>query len=454
MLSVLVSGLSSSAMSILSEAMEKVYGGTVSIEELDSSRLRSRVRLSNRSVGVVLVVLDGKSSEACRDIEDGLYSSSKYIEYSDDYSFTKELNSRFGLSLSLPSTSTPTSSRGYSSEVVGLRAINADLEMRLGSALEELEKYKGTISELENKLESLEIDKANLSSELSRLNANNYEETISNLEKENIELQDRVKEDSGYISRLNLEVSSLKTQLSTEVEKYEKEIADLKSNKARSLRDLNILYNSKIRSLISSDVKYSNIEFVFSGSSESRRGTYKSILEKIENSGNSEEYLFVDLVSEVFSDYIFAISKPVSGIEWFSSGGNLDGYLSRSGVCSVLISNIGFVNDLHFLCIDWESRLRELDNSGYKVIIYCGDISNFVGRVLHESFAGCGMSSIYVLGNVVSSRSVIANLRGISNSSYSTVYYFDYNSAISRFYDIARKTNDCKILSTKGSGRR
>ena len=69
-------------------------------------------------------------------------------------------------------------------------------------------------------------------------------------------------------------------------------------------------------------------------------------------------------------------SRPnhiVSGIDWFRRGGGVQQYLSKT--CNdnvrVLSMGLGYVNDSYFLSIDWESRLRELDNSGYNVVIYC-----------------------------------------------------------------------------------
>ena len=143
--------------------------------------------------------------------------------------------------------------------------------------------------------------------------------------------------------------------------------------------------------------------------------------------------------------------KVVPGIEWFRKGGSVQQYISSTELrnTQVLSTGLGYINDSYFLCIDWSKRLRELENSGYKVILFCGDISNLVGRVLHESFASCGDSLIYVLGNSVSSRALVTNLRGLSNKGDSIVAYFDFNPAMKRFYEMVAKSNECKILSTK-----
>ena len=98
--------------------------------------------------------------------------------------------------------------------------------------------------------------------------------------------------------------------------------------------------------------------------------------------------------------------------------------------------------------------MSELENSGYKVVLFCGDISNLIGRVLHESFASFGNSTIYVLGNSVGCRTIVTNLRGLANAKDSVVAYFEYNTAMERFYNMVNKTNECQILSTKGNLRR
>ena len=77
-----------------------------------------------------------------------------------------------------------------------------------------------------------------------------------------------------------------------------------------------------------------------------------------------------------------------------------------------------------------------------------------VGRVLHESFASYGDSTIYVVGNSIGSRTIVTNLRGLTNSKDSVIAYYDFNAAVEKFYNMVSKTNECKIVSTKGVGRR
>ena len=195
---------------------------------------------------------------------------------------------------------------------------------------------------------------------------------------------------------------------------------------------------------------FKNIRFAFAGSSESRKGAYKCLLDELKHKSD-EKYLVVDLVSETSIDYVFKVKRVKQGIGWFKNGGDISSYISSTELSNtdVLATGVGYVNDSYFLCIDWISRLQELENSGYNVILFCGDISNIVGRVLHESFASCGNSIIYVLGNASSSRTIVTNLRGLSNKKDSIVAYFDFNPAIQRFYEMVSESNECRVLSNK-----
>ena len=68
---------------------------------------------------------------------------------------------------------------------------------------------------------------------------------------------------------------------------------------------------------------------------------------------------------------------------------------------------------------------------------------------MHESFADFGESVIYIHGNAIGSRTIVSNLRGLSNAKDSVVAYFDFNPNMKRFYDmVATKGNECKIISS------
>ncbi len=195
--------------------------------------------------------------------------------------------------------------------------------------------------------------------------------------------------------------------------------------------------------------QYDNIRFVFSGSTESRKGTYKSLLDEFRDIPESEKVLLVDVTSETCVDYVFQIQRVKKGLNWFINGGDVSSYLSNTCLSNVwvLSPGLGYVNDCYFLSLDWESRLAELENSGYHIILYCGDISSMVGRVMHESFAGLGSSMVYVHGNVMGARTVVSNMRGISNGASSVICYFEYSKSAEKFYNMMKRTNECRVIS-------
>lgn len=663
MLNVLIAGLPISAKEMLSEAMNKVFDGTVEVIELTKENLRSRVRLSSKSVETVLVVLDDVSSDICKDIENGLYSSGKYFCYTSDSGLAEFLNNKYGtygLDIVVPTEveeiapekeetkgyedieklyedklafkegviknlecrikelsnlygdiddelekvskadfdsvkeenirlnnelldkdslksellskddvirsleenkkmlegNIASLNKKYSDVVSELSELKVNYSRQVGllhdkdTKIEELEKenlevsrlrgnlieadetitsLKKTINSKDAELGDLRVDlqsksrdsarylkeldslkaKKDVSDELISANAtieslrseiatissenddlkksdkdkdrtlsqlsetmDSSKEKIADLEKQVEELTARVKDDNDSLSLLNKEKLELQSKLSvleetgnlsSEESDVLQELQDLKGKVASMNTNpftrigLSALPNSSIGvKLLGGSGNFNNIKFAFAGSSESRKVAYRCLLEEFRRGNVDDRYLLVDLVSETSVDYVFEIKKVVSGIEWFRKGGSVQPYISNTILknTNVLSVGLGYINDSYFLCIDWVKRLMELDRSGYKVVLFCGDISNVVGRVLHESFASFGKSSIYVQGNAIGCRSIITNLRGLSNAKDSVVEYYDYNPALDKFLNMVSKTNECKILTTHGNLRR
>lgn len=641
MLTVLTSGLPLSAKNILEEALTLAFGeGVVAIEEVQQDLLRSRVRVSSRNMSFILVVLDGVSTDTCRDIENGLYKSDKFYSYADDTGFVLFLNKKFGISMSVPeeevieiqaddisvttvddrevqklkstildresiienlnfqirelnerikefdffgSTSKEpeelirlrkenkmlkdqgTSERelqslrsmvdslqktnkilskkntnltaghqavvdeltelkvSYSqqsgvlsakkrlideleskvkkcSEIEPLRRKLSKSEETLALKEQELQSLKGSlescrkeisvlrekgitedtlradikrlqsdISSLEREIENLKSRNAELESEASKAGEeqDSYESRISELNNTVSSLQSRIEDDDKSLSILNKERLELLAKITT-LEASAKGDEDLDSL-MNELTDIKTKYmtltNSpfgKIASFASpksspvvkvirnTQLRLNNVRFTFSGNAESRKGTYKCLLDEFKAVGMNAKFIIVDLVSETSIDYVFEIQKVRAGLEWFRIGGDMSPYLSDTCLqnTKVLSPGLGYINDVYFLSVPWERRLIELENSGYLVVLYCGDVSNVVGRVLHESFVGHGASIIYVQGNAVGSRSIITNLKGISNSKESLIAYYDYNPQMKRFIDMVGKTNQYKILNS------
>lgn len=311
----------------------------------------------------------------------------------------------------------------------------SNLEELLESSKSETQTARVSISELQQKLDD------------ATTKASENDDALVTLNKENIELKNKVSV---------LEMSSNRDE---SIESVYEELTDLRKKYDSMMRSVfsQIASTALPRSasaihLTRSGVNLKNIRFVFSGNAESRKGTYRSLLNEFKSYKSSDKVLIVDVVSETSIDYVFEIKRVIAGLDWFRRGGSVQPYLSDTCLRNVQVLSPGltYINDSYFLTVDWEARLSELERSGYKVVLYCGDISNIVGRVLHESFASLGSSWIYVQGNAIGSRTVITNLKGLSNSSKSIVAYYDYNKQMDRFYRLVQRTNECRILSLVG----
>lgn len=654
MLNIVTSGLPLTAKEILSRAVSEVFGedGT-DIIDLSSDKLRSRVRMSTRNVGDVLVILDGVSSNKCKDIENGLYASDKYYEYTDDGSLVNFLNQKYCLSLSLGSQDSLELSKGVSSDneelierfrvqiadrdllirnlncritelsniiengefptvdvndeelnkikqenldlhsqlsdvesekkslndsyaelmaekesleksveklkdsqkkaaavyselsaehkdykvkystMSGLlrtkdteiealkshvaassqfeeelRVVKDELELskkhlassrvensqlkvdlsskdgeivqlkqqlmssgltesdketlkgKISQAEKERDTYKKQVLELESELESDKSELDTVSQQLSEA-----VESLSTIQAERDSLKSKLKESDSKLASVDSTISELQSKVDlleastsrdTDIEEIYSKLSVVQANYDRLVNSSfgRVAANSSPKSspivkLIPDICRYSNIRFVYSGSTESRKGTYRSLLDEFRQLNPNERVVIVDATCETCVDYVFEIKKVVSGLNWFIKGGGIQRYLSDTCLpnVKVLSPGLSFINDSYFLNTDWVHRLSELENSGYNVVLYCGDISNLVGRVLHESFASCGTSMIYVHGNAIGARTIVSNIKGLSNSKSSIVCYFEFNKKVEKFYNMVAANNECRVVS-------
>ena len=311
---------------------------------------------------------------------------------------------------------------------------------------------RAKISELEESIKSKSTD----DEEVNKLRRK-VEELSENLEKADKDITQLNEEKI----RMNgeLQVLRMSSDADTDVDSLMQELASLRQNYTQlsnsvfgKLASYAMPKGSAPINLTRKGVTLHNTRFTFAGSTESRKGAYRCLLNEFRNIRGNDRYLIVDVVSETSIDYVFEIKKVVNGIEWFRKGGGVQSYLSETCLknVQVLSPGLGYLNESYFLTLDWEKRLTELENSGYKVVIFFGDISNTIGRIFHEAFADLGNSIIYVHGNAIGSRTIVSNLRGITNSKSSIVAYFDFNKQVKRFYDMVAKTNECRVLSLLG----
>lgn len=328
----------------------------------------------------------------------------------------------------------------YRRQVSNLEADCVDLRKAVASLEGDARTAESTISNLTLEVESLKASLVEKQGYVDRSEANNAE-----LNRRIIELNGRIRVLEQSTDR-NADMESTLAELSA----VRLKLAELNANV------FNVLYSkalpkssSRVMLFNTAGMWYENIRFVFSGSTESRKGTYRCLLNEIRQDTSSDKYLLVDAVSETFVDYVFEILKMSNGLKWFTEGGGVQQYITQTcaGNARVLSPGLGYINDSFYLAIDWEKRLKELEMSGYKVILYCGDLSNLVGRVLFENFADVGKTDIYVHGNSVGSRTMTSVSQGISNIGNATVKYFDYDEQVSRFFEAVKKKCTCEIIA-------
>lgn len=329
---------------------------------------------------------------------------------------------------------------------------------------EELSKEKNEIMELQKVIVDLKSKLATAEGKVETLKDQGSAE-VDKLHDENSSLKEKLNTMDQQFMQLNEELIKAKatadmleksTSRDTDVESMYQEMNELRNQYAElsqsvfgRMQNYSSPNSSIMIDLIKSGDRYNHLRFVFSGSTESRKGTYRSLLDEFKQFPD-QKVVIVDATCETCVDYVFEIKKVVKGLNWFVKGGGILPYLSETCLPNVKVLSPGldYINDCYFLTVDWERRLKELDNSGYNVVVYCGDISSMVGRILHETLASRGASMVYVHGNAIGARTIVTNLRGLSNSKDSVICYFEFNQKVERFYDIVSKEgHDCRVIS-------
>ena len=451
------------------EVTESELNGTVTSIKEKLTKVENSYKTVNKELADERVISSQKSGvirDKDRDIE---RLSSKISEYEKTIRVNESYESKIAelervvkvLRLDINNLNIDISSKD--SEIVRLRS---DLSAK-GEISEQVGRYK----EL---LEKSELEKSDAIKRFEEIQANYNEvaekhnslvDELDDYDRRFAELQRKYEECEGFLAKANSDKIALeeKNRLLKQsvngddyIDSTMSELSELR--KKYTELQMNVFNIISTKSLPHSNVKVplvrgicdrvKNIRFQFSGNSESRKGTYKCMYNEFMGITN-EKFLIVDVTSETAIDYVFQMRSIVDGMPWFSSGGGVQKYLSSTCLpnVKVLMPKLGYINDSYFLTVNWEQRLKELENSGYKVVLYCGDISNLVGRVLLETFSDIGNTAVYVHGNALGSRSIIANSSGLSGIKSCLIAYYDFDKNMSKFYDVMNKKCQCKIIS-------
>lgn len=234
-----------------------------------------------------------------------------------------------------------------------------------------------------------------------------------------------------YITQINEAPAKVQTDLSTgqieSVAQFESSIfyGISKSAMPKSLPPMLPISNDK----------YKNITFVFSATRSSTDDTMRSILNYTNSIASSWSggVLVLDISNETVTDYIFGGPVTSQGVRWAEGGVEVDKIVSTPSIGNspsgqvrfLSLGGSSFVNDAYLLDIDWSTRLRELENSGYKIVIYAGCLSDMVGRVFYRTFADKGQTRVYSKGNLVSMRSAYYNLSAMPFYDSVKLHIFD-----------------------------
>lgn len=390
-----------------------------------------------------------KGSKNAKEYEDKIASlEEKVSSIKEELESEKVRNSQYQLELD---------SKDEEISRLSIEAESTELE-------EELSKEKNEIMELQKVIVDLKSKLATAEGKVETLKDQGSAE-VDKLHDENSSLKEKINTMDQQFMQLNEELIKAKatadmleksTSRDTDVESMYQEMNELRNQYAElsqsvfgRMQNYSSPNSSMMIDLIKGGDRYNHLRFVFSGSTESRKGTYRSLLDEFKQFPD-QKVVIVDATCETCVDYVFEIKKVVKGLNWFVKGGGILPYLSETCLPNVKVLSPGldYINDCYFLMVDWERRLKELDNSGYNVVVYCGDISSMVGRILHETLASRGASMVYVHGNAIGARTIVTNLRGLSNSKDSVICYFEFNQKVERFYDIvAKEGHDCRVIS-------
>lgn len=215
-LSVLCSGVSTTGVEYITEAVTQAFG-ECAVEELHRDDLKYKVRVGSKDMSVVLIILDTTSMEECKDIENGLYNSDKFYKYVSDGDLVAFLNKRYDLNMDYAVedlTSVPdeaTSSSVYSDDIIeNYTSQIADKDGIIRNLTCTIKELEGIVSEGgyqqvdTSKIEGIESENLELRGKVSDLQnsvdtisqeASSYKKKISELQAEN----DKLSEDKGIL---------------------------------------------------------------------------------------------------------------------------------------------------------------------------------------------------------------------------------------------------------------
>ena len=80
---------------------------------------------------------------------------------------------------------------------------------------------------------------------------------------------------------------------------------------------------------------------------------------------------------------------------------------------SILSNGLKFFNEGYYLKVNWTTRLRELEESGYNIIVVGPNVTTLVGRILFDNFSKVGPSVVVTIGLGTDARNAYLGTKGL-----------------------------------------
>jgi hypothetical protein len=334
-----------------------------------------------------------------------------------------------------------------------------DLKATKTTLDKQLKLYKNIVKEKDVKITQNELDIEELSSVISRLNnaivgvrdeLSDKVEEVTTLKSEKIELNNELlvfKDKLKEMDRL-LGVEEESSQL-------KKRLSSLESSVFSKINNA-LINNTNITTRVydgSSMLK--RVQFAFAGSSDSCRGAYNCLKNEFARNP-STKFLLVDLSSEIFYDYILGVKDAKSCLDWYKKGGGVLNYTTETSLKNVKLLTPGsdYFESTFYLTVDWVKRVKELESSGYTVVVFCGNIHNIVSKILFNSFIQYSSIAIYNSGTVLNARNLsltLLNQCGFAdNKDLSICVYGDLQEEkrviVNKYYSLIEQKCDLRYI--------
>lgn len=275
---------------------------------------------------------------------------------------------------------------------------------RMSSELEELKSRPDMSIEVE-RLKQTILEKDNLINEIKQY-SQKHENKNQSLESQIQRLKKDSLEDKRALATLNKELLKISKESNN---------LDVTSNSSIDLPlSVNeIVWDGVFKS--TSKASFKNVEFIFSGSGDSIRETYLIGKKKLKDGG-----VFIDLSLESQADYRFGLNKTKASEKWITEeNAEFKDFLIKTNTpnvfCIVLSPqsyNDLYLRDKHYLL----ERLQELDTLNQKIVVYGGHISHSVSRSI--MFSGLESTQVTVVSKSLgtSARAMLYNSMMVGQS--------------------------------------